>query len=65
MKLWKKMLIGIALGIVAGLLLGPQAQYLKPIGSIFYVSLSRIQIWVVINVRRQSAANTSTQITRP
>lgn len=29
------MLIGIGLGIGAGLILGPKAQYLKPIGSIF------------------------------
>jgi DAACS family dicarboxylate/amino acid:cation (Na+ or H+) symporter len=35
MKLWKKMMLGIAFGIGAGLILGPKAQYLKPIGSIF------------------------------
>jgi DAACS family dicarboxylate/amino acid:cation (Na+ or H+) symporter len=49
MKLWKKMLIGIALGIVAGLLLGPQAQYLKPIGSIFLGLMNMLVVLLVFS----------------
>ncbi len=35
MKLWMKILIGIALGILAGALLRENAIYLKPLGTIF------------------------------
>lgn len=35
MKLYVKILIGFALGIVAGLILGPSASYIKPFGDLF------------------------------
>lgn len=35
MKLWAKILIGIILGAVTGLLLGDRAEYLQPIGKLF------------------------------
>ena len=35
MKLWAKILIAITLGTICGFILGPQAEYLKPIGTLF------------------------------
>ncbi|HMA62653.1 MAG TPA: dicarboxylate/amino acid:cation symporter [bacterium] len=35
MKLWQKILIGMVSGIIVGLILGPNAKYIKPIGTIF------------------------------
>ncbi|CAO5681742.1 MAG: Proton/glutamate-aspartate symporter [Holosporales bacterium] len=35
MKLWKQVLIGLALGIILGFILGERAVYLKPFGDIF------------------------------
>lgn len=35
MQLWLKVLIGLVLGLLAGLILGERAQYLRPIGTIF------------------------------
>ncbi len=35
LALWKKILIGMIAGIIAGVILGPNAQYLKPIGTLF------------------------------
>lgn len=35
MKLWAKILIGMALGLVVGAIMGPKADMLKPIGQIF------------------------------
>ncbi|MBP9752985.1 MAG: cation:dicarboxylase symporter family transporter, partial [Proteobacteria bacterium] len=35
MKLWKQVLVGLALGIVLGFALGEKALYLKPFGDIF------------------------------
>lgn len=49
MKLWKKMLIGIALGILSGILLGPKANYLKPIGTIFLGLLNMLVVLLVFS----------------
>jgi Na+/H+-dicarboxylate symporter len=35
MKLWLKILIGLTLGVVVGIIFGPKAAVLKPIGTIF------------------------------
>jgi Na+/H+-dicarboxylate symporter len=35
LKLWQKILIALVLGVVTGAILGPQAEYIKPIGSLF------------------------------
>lgn len=35
LKLWQKILIALVLGVIAGAILGPQAEYIKPIGSLF------------------------------
>lgn len=49
MKLWKKMLIGIALGIGVGVLLGPQAHYLKPVGTIFLGLLNMLVVLLIFS----------------
>lgn len=46
-KLWMKILIGLLCGVVYGLLLGPHAVYLKPLGTIF---LNLINMLVVLLV---------------
>ncbi|MEL0612111.1 dicarboxylate/amino acid:cation symporter [Marinomonas arenicola] len=35
MPLWQKIFIGMGLGVVAGVLLGPDSEFLKPIGTLF------------------------------
>lgn len=35
MKLWMKILIGMFLGLIAGALLGPKGELLKPVGDVF------------------------------
>lgn len=47
MKLWLKMLIGLGLGVIAGFILGPSAQYLKPIGSAFLGLLNMLVVPLV------------------
>lgn len=49
MKLWKKMLIGLVLGTLTGILLGPNAQYLKPIGTIFLGLLNMLVVLLVFS----------------
>lgn len=44
MKLWKKMFIGLGAGLIVGLILGPKAIYLKPVGSIFLSLLNMLVI---------------------
>ncbi len=49
MKLWKKMLIGIVLGILTGVVLGPHAQYLKPVGTVFLGLLNMLVVLLVFS----------------
>jgi DAACS family dicarboxylate/amino acid:cation (Na+ or H+) symporter len=49
MKLWKKMLIGLTLGVATGIALGPHAQYLKPVGTIFLGLLNMLVILLVFS----------------
>jgi Na+/H+-dicarboxylate symporter len=35
LKLWQKIIIALILGVVVGAILGPNAEYIKPIGSLF------------------------------
>lgn len=49
MKLWKKMLIGIGLGILTGIILGPKAHYLKPVGTIFLGLLNMLVVLLVFS----------------
>ena len=49
MKLWMKILIALVLGIITGLLLGPKAIYLKPIGTVFLNSINMIIVLLVFS----------------
>lgn len=42
MKLWMKILIALVLGVATGVVLGPQAEIFKPIGSLFLNLISMI-----------------------
>ena len=44
MKLWHQIAIAIILGSISGFLLGPQAEYLKPIGTLFLNMLSMLVV---------------------
>lgn len=44
MALWKKIVIGMVAGMILGVFLGPQAEYLKPIGTLF---ISAIKMLIV------------------
>lgn len=49
MKLWKKMLIGLVLGVLTGILIGEHAHYLKPIGSLFMGLLNMLVVLLVFS----------------
>lgn len=49
MKLWQKMLLGLGLGIGTGILLGPHAQYLKPVGTVFLGLLNMLVMLLVFS----------------
>lgn len=49
MKLWIKILIAIVLGIITGTILGPRADYLKPIGDIFLSLINMIIVLLVLS----------------
>jgi len=48
MKLWKKIFIGLVLGVIAGLILGPSALYLKPIGTLFLTMISMVIVLLIL-----------------
>jgi DAACS family dicarboxylate/amino acid:cation (Na+ or H+) symporter len=48
-KLWSKILIGLALGAVTGVILGSDAIYLKPLGTIFLNLINMIIIPLVLS----------------
>ena len=49
MKLWTKILIAIGLGIVAGIALGPKAELLKPIGTLFLSLLNMLIVPLIFS----------------
>ncbi len=49
MKLYHKIIIGLVLGIIAGLVLGEKAVYLKPIGDIFIRCLRLIVVPLIFS----------------
>lgn len=49
MKLWLKILIAIVLGVITGAILGPYAEYLKPIGQAFLSLISMIIVLLVLS----------------
>jgi Na+/H+-dicarboxylate symporter len=48
MKLYHKILIGLVLGFIVGILLGDKAEYLKPIGDIFIRALRLIVVPLIL-----------------
>lgn len=48
MKLWLKILIALGLGIATGLIVGPQAEALEPIGKIFMQMINMIIVLLVL-----------------
>lgn len=49
MKLWVKILIALVLGVITGGLIGPKAEYLKPIGDIFLSLINMIIVLLVLS----------------
>ncbi|MFI5344528.1 MAG: dicarboxylate/amino acid:cation symporter [Chlamydiales bacterium] len=49
MKLWVKILIALVLGSITGLILGPNAEYLKPIGQAFLSLISMIIVLLILS----------------
>ncbi|GAA3924367.1 dicarboxylate/amino acid:cation symporter [Litoribacillus peritrichatus] len=47
LALWKKILIGMTLGIIAGAILGPDAEVLKPIGTLFIHAIKMLIVPLV------------------
>ncbi|KDM93522.1 dicarboxylate/amino acid:cation symporter [Photobacterium galatheae] len=47
LALWKKILIGMILGVAAGSLLGPDAEILKPIGTLFINAIKMLIVPLV------------------
>ncbi|UTM59524.1 dicarboxylate/amino acid:cation symporter [Photobacterium sp. CCB-ST2H9] len=47
LALWKKILIGMILGVVAGSILGPDAEILKPIGTLFINAIKMLIVPLV------------------
>jgi DAACS family dicarboxylate/amino acid:cation (Na+ or H+) symporter len=49
MKLWIKILIAIVLGVITGAILGPKAEFLKPIGTMFLSLINMIIVLLVLS----------------
>lgn len=49
MKLWLKILIALVLGAVVGFILGPQAEYLKPIGALFMRMVNMVVVLLIFS----------------
>lgn len=49
MKLWVKILIALVLGAVTGVILGPNAEFLKPVGSLFLNLINMIIVPLVLS----------------
>lgn len=47
MPLWQKILLGMVLGVLAGSLLGPDAEILKPIGTLFIKAIKMLIVPLV------------------
>ncbi|MCG8472980.1 MAG: dicarboxylate/amino acid:cation symporter [Desulfobacterales bacterium] len=49
MKLWMKIMIGLGLGVVAGIVLGEKASYVKPIGTLFINAIKMLIIPLIFS----------------
>ncbi len=47
LALWKKILVGMVLGVIAGTLMGPDAELLKPIGTLFINAIKMLIVPLV------------------
>jgi Na+/H+-dicarboxylate symporter len=47
LALWKKILVGMVLGIIAGAVMGPDAEVLKPIGTLFINAIKMLIVPLV------------------
>ena len=47
LQLWHKILIGMVLGVIVGAILGPNAEYLKPVGTLFINAIKMIIVPLV------------------
>ncbi len=47
MALWKKILIGMVLGVIVGTIMGPDAELLKPIGTLFINAIKMLIVPLV------------------
>jgi len=47
MELWKKILIGMICGVIAGSIMGPEAEMLKPIGTLFINAIKMLIVPLV------------------
>lgn len=47
MALWKKILIGMILGMITGVVMGPEAELLKPIGTLFINAIKMLIVPLV------------------
>ncbi len=49
MKLWVKILIGLVAGMIVGIILGPRAEYLKPIGTLFINAIKMLIVPLIFS----------------
>ena len=49
MKLWLKILIGLGAGIITGIVLGPNAEYIKPIGTLFINAIKMLIVPLIFS----------------
>ncbi len=49
LTLWMKILLGLVFGIIVGVIFGPHAEYLKPVGSIFLNLINMLVILLVFS----------------
>lgn len=49
MKLWVKIIIALVLGVITGIVFGPRAEILKPIGTIFLNLINMIIVLLVLS----------------
>ena len=49
MKLWLKIFIGLILGAITGLIIGENALYLKPIGTVFLSMITMIIVLLILS----------------
>ncbi len=49
MKLWLKILIGLGAGILTGIVLGPKAEYIKPIGTLFINAIKMLIVPLIFS----------------